>query len=99
MQLNWTDLALADLDIIEAYIAEDNSPVVALDVVLNVLDTTEQILSAHPNAGRMGRVKDTRELVIDGISFTVIYRVMGRLSQVQILRVLHDAQNWPPNKK
>jgi toxin ParE1/3/4 len=95
VQLKWTDLALADLGHIETYIAEDNSPVVAIDVVLKVIDTTEMILPDHPGAGRAGRVKGTRELVIDGIPFIVIYRKVERLNQVQILRVLHDAQQWP----
>ena len=93
MQLKWTDPAVDDLDNVEQYITEDNSPSVAIDVVLNILDTTETVLTGHPNAGRLGRVKDTRELVIDGIPFTVIYRVQEPTT-VQILRVLYDAQQW-----
>lgn len=95
MLIKWTDLAIADLDHVEAYLAENNSPVVAIDVVLKVINTTELILPAHPAAGRPGRVKGTRELVIDGVPFIVIYRQIERLNQVQILRVLHDAQQWP----
>lgn len=95
MQLHWTDVAEADLDRIEEYIRHESNPTVAIDVVLNVMDTVEAILPDHPNAGRIGRVKTTRELVIDGIPFIVIYRVMNTLRQVQILRVLHDAQQWP----
>ena len=94
MQLKWTDLAVEDLDHVEQYITEDNSPAVAIDVVLNILDTTETVLGGHPHAGRLGRVKDTRELVIDDIPFTVVYRVQEPAT-VQILRVLHDAQQWP----
>ena len=95
MRLKWTDLALEDLDHIEAYITEDNSPSVAIDIVLKVIDTTEMILPDHPDAGRIGRVKGTRELVIDGIPFIVIYRQVEGLNQIQILRLLHDAQQWP----
>lgn len=94
MQLKWTDLAVADLDKIEAYITEENSPQVAVDMVLKVIDTVAMVLPDHPNAGRIGRVKDTRELVIDSIPFTVIYRRAGA-SQIQVLRILHDAQQWP----
>lgn len=96
MQLKWTDLAVADLDRIEEHIRKENSTAVAIDVVLNVIDSGELILSDHPQAGRIGRVKDTRELVIDGIPFIVIYRVTHEL---QILRVLHDAQQWPTVKE
>ena len=92
MQLKWTDLAEKDLDNIETYITTENSPLVAVDVVLN---SCELILSNHPQAGRPGRVSGTRELVINGIPLIVVYRIVDRLGQLQILRVLHDAQQWP----
>ncbi|HEY7886307.1 MAG TPA: type II toxin-antitoxin system RelE/ParE family toxin [Cellvibrionaceae bacterium] len=95
MQLKWTDLAAADLDEIEVYIAKENSPSVAIDVVMKILDTTHLILPEHPGAGRHGRRKGSRELVIDGLPFVVIYRQDHVLDQLQILRVLHDAQQWP----
>ena len=95
MRLKWTDLADADLDNIEAYIAKENRPSVAIDVVMNIVDTTHLVLSAHPSAGRLGRLKGTRELVIDGLPFIVVYRQHYILNQLQILRVLHDAQQWP----
>ena len=60
MQLKWTDLAAKDLDKIEAHITEDNSAIVALDVVMNIIEGTHFILSDHPRAGRQGRVKNTR---------------------------------------
>ena len=96
MQLKWTDLANADLDHVEAYITQENDIVVAIDVVLKIIDTTELMLLNHPAAGRLGRVKNTRELVINGVPFVVIYRHVKALGRVEILRVLHDAQQWPP---
>lgn len=95
MQIKWTDLANADLEQVEVYIALENSIVVAIDIVLKSINTTELILSNHPAAGRLGRVKNTRELVINGVPFIVIYREIKRLQKVEILRVLHDAQQWP----
>lgn len=95
MQLKWTDLAARDLDHIETYIATENSPAVAIDIVLTVISTAELVLFSNPRAGRPGRVRDTRELVIDGIPFLLVYRIVDRIEQVQILRVLHDAQQWP----
>ena len=98
MQLKWTDLASEDLDHIEAYITDENCVAVAVDVVLKVIDTAELILLSHPSVGRLGRVKGTRELVIDGVPFILIYRFHQRLNQVQVLRVLHDSQQWPKTK-
>jgi toxin ParE1/3/4 len=94
--LKWTDLADADLDHVEAYISQENSVVVAIDIVLKIIDSIEMILPNHPEAGRLGRVKNTRELVISGVPFIVIYRIARGLQRVEILRVLHDAQQWPP---
>ncbi|MFT6202141.1 MAG: addiction module RelE/StbE family toxin [Candidatus Endobugula sp.] len=95
MQLKWTDLADIDLDKIEAYIAKENSPLVAIDVVMSIVDSVYLILPDHPRAGRQGRLKNTRELVIDGVPFIVIYRESSSTSTVEILRVLHNAQQWP----
>ena len=95
MQLKWTNLANTDLENIETYIREDNSPSVAIDVVLEIIDKAQQILPQHPGAGRQGRVKNTRELVIDGLPFVVIYREQLSENRIEILRVLHDAQQWP----
>ena len=95
MQLKWTDLAESDLEKIEAHIAQDNSPTVAIDVVMNIIDSTNLILPEHPRAGRQGRLKNTRELVIDGLPFIVIYRENISTNYIEVLRVLHNAQQWP----
>jgi len=94
VQLQWTEPATQDLDKIEAYISTENSPIVAIDIVLKVIETVEIVLPAHPRAGRIGRVTETREFVVDGVPFIVIYREVGS-DQLQVLRVLHDAQQWP----
>lgn len=95
MQLKWTDLADIDLEKIEAHIAQENSPIVAIDVVMNIIDSAHLILPDHPRAGRQGRLRNTRELVIDGIPFIMIYRENDSTNSIEILRVLHDAQQWP----
>jgi len=95
VQLNWTELAANDLETIEAYITKDNSPAVAMDVVISILNSTEQVLAFHPEAGRPGRVKNTRGLVIVGQPYIVIYRENRERLSVEILRVLHEAQQWP----
>ena len=45
VQLKWTDLAGTDLEKIEAHIAQENSPSVAIDVVINIIDSSHSILS------------------------------------------------------
>ncbi|MFT6917096.1 MAG: toxin ParE1/3/4 [Motiliproteus sp.] len=95
MQLKWTDLASIDLDKIEAHIGQENSPLVAIDVVIKIIDSAHLILPDHPRAGRQGRLKNTRELAVDGIPFIVIYREHISTNCIEILRVLHDTQQWP----
>lgn len=95
MQLKWTELADIDLERIEAHITDDNSPIVAIDVVISIIDSVHLILLEHPRAERQGRVKSTRELVIEGLPFIMIYREQVSANRIEILRVLHEAQQWP----
>ncbi len=95
MQLNWTELAVQDLDHVESYTPEEGGPSAAIDLVIRIIDLTEKILLQYPDAGRSGRVAGTRELVITGASFIVIYRDLSRLRQLQVLRIFHDARKWP----
>lgn len=95
MQLKWTDLADADLEKIEAHISKENSPAVAIDVVMHIIDSVYLVLFDYPRAGRQGRVKNTRELVVDGVLFIVVYRESVGANRIEMLRVLHHAQQWP----
>ena len=45
VQLKWSDLAGTDLEKIEAHIAQENSPSVAIDVIMNIIDSSHSILS------------------------------------------------------
>lgn len=92
MQLKWTDLASSDLDIIETYITEENSKNIAIDVVLNIVDSVQITLNQFPRAGRLGRVTNTRELIINGLPYIVIYRENINTDRIEILRVLHHSQ-------
>ena len=53
-------------------------------------------LVQFPQLGVIGRKRGTRELVILRTSLIVVYRVRPKLKRVEILRVLHSSQQWPP---
>jgi toxin ParE1/3/4 len=91
MRVVWTRPALRDLDRIQDYVAADN-PSAAARLVEQILDRTEDQLSGNSNIGRPGRVRGTRELVLAGIPYIVVYRLK---SQVEIVAVMHAARNWP----
>ena len=90
----WLDDARADLDRNLDYI-EQESPRGALSVALAIRKGADVLLSEYPEAGRSGRRRGTRELVISGTPFILIYRVRTRPARVEILRVLHGKQKWP----
>lgn len=56
------------------------------------------MLADHPEAGRRGRLGGTRELVIPRTAFLLIYRIDREAQTVEILRLLHGAQQWPPKR-
>ena len=91
MRIRWLDLALDDLDEIAVYISQDNPD--AARRMVGRLWQSVQDLAVQPEMGRPGRVHGTREWVVGNTPFIVPYRVVG--SEIQILRVLHGARNWP----
>lgn len=85
----WTALAERQRDDALAYIANDN--VHAALRQLEEIRRQVRRLSEHPNMGRPGKVRGTRELVVRHTPFIAVYRVLA--DTVQIVRFLHGAQN------
>jgi addiction module RelE/StbE family toxin len=90
VHLEWTLPALRDIKEAGDFIAVDN-PQTAERTAERVREAVEYLLD-HPTMGRTGRVSGTRELVISGTPFIVVYRIA--VPSVQILRVLHHARKW-----
>ncbi len=88
MKLRWLSPALAQLDRVYECIAQEN-PKAARWVFTQIRDTTQK-LKRFPNAGRIGKVEGTRELIVTNLPYLIVYRV--RATEVQILRVLHTSQ-------
>ena len=88
----WKLAAIADRKRIAQYIARDN-PVAAVELV-DVLIEQAGRLDANPKMGRPGRMQGTREWVAHP-HYVIVYHLIGKPAQVEILRVLHTAQQWP----
>ena len=84
MRVRWTTDAADDLERICDYIAESR-PESARRVAQSIVQGIAS-LDTFPNRGRPGRVEGTRELVFVSLPF----------DEVQVLRILHGAQQWPP---
>ncbi len=76
---------------VREYGARDN-PDAASGVAKRIREAV-RILADHPAAGRPGRVPLTREIIVSGTPYILPYRL--RAGAVEILRVLHAAQEWP----
>ncbi|MEW6426921.1 MAG: type II toxin-antitoxin system RelE/ParE family toxin [Thermodesulfobacteriota bacterium] len=89
--VEWTGPALRDLQNAGEYIAQ-HDPAAATRMAERIREAVEY-LPEQPNLGRPGRVGGTRELVVSGSPFIVIYWSRGGV--IQILRLLHHARRWP----
>ena len=92
MLVRWTNPAADDLSHICDY-TEDRFGSLqahrAAVAIYNAADSLQQM----PRRGRVGRKRDTLEIVMPGLPFVVIYRV-GK-DAIEIVRILHCAQQWP----
>ena len=93
MKVRWRPAAEADRDGIIDYIAKDD-PVAAIDLG-DAIDRRVAELPQQPKLYRMGRVRGTREMVVHP-NYIVVYRIVR--GEIEILRVLHSAQEWPPTR-
>jgi toxin ParE1/3/4 len=89
--IKWSILSAADRNAIFEYTQANSSQAAAL--VDDRIRLSISKLRKSPGIGRPGRVKGTRELLIQRTPYIAAYRVYG--GGVRILRILHGAQQWP----
>lgn len=91
MSVRWLTPAHKDLSaLVEWY--EQNAPEVLSTVAQRIWDAA-QSLTMFPHRGRPGFIDGTRELLVPQLPYMLVYKVQG--SDVMILRLLHQHQNWP----
>ena len=88
MTIFWTAPALRDLPEIWTYIAHDK-PDAATHLVSRLREASET-LATQPHMGRAGRVPHTRELVVAGTPYVLVYRITAR--HVEIIAALNGAR-------
>lgn len=98
MRVEWSDLALDDLDEIARYIERD-SPFYAREFIERIFDTTDR-LAIFPHSGRLVPEADDnqiREVIVQG------YRVMYDIEadRVLVLAIMHGSRdlNNPSNQQ
>ena len=90
MQVRWEEDAIADLVKLRAYIARDN-PEAASRIATKII-TAANLLTEHPLLGKAGRIHTTRELVVSGTPYTLIY--LPESEAITILRIFHQSRSW-----
>ena len=90
----WTGPAWQQYRMALDRLAEDQ-PQSALDQDAAITKAVAR-LGSYPRLGRPGRRRGTRELVVSGTPFIVVYRIQEQeANQIQVIRFLHGAQQWP----
>ncbi len=92
MMLSWSPAAINDLRAIHSHVAADSIRA-ADNLLLEIVLTVKQLLSAYPTIGRPGRAQGTRELIIPRTPYIAPYRIQGET--LEILRIYHGARPWP----
>ena len=90
MRIRWTEGATDNLTQVEEYIARDN-PAAAVNTVLKIIATAE-MLADYPALGKRGRERGTRELVIAGLPFCIIFAIYRE--ELVVIRVLHTSRKY-----
>ncbi len=85
---------MQDLEEITLYIQKDSG--LATQSVAKALFDAANSLDLLPSRGRPGRISGTRELVVSGLPYIVVYQVTA--IAVHILRIYHSTRNWPENR-
>ena len=92
VKVRYSRRAQRQLDDIHSYIRERN-PEAATRVIARIRRSVDLLLD-FPSLGPHGLVAGTRELVVVGLPYVVVYRLAtGRDDIIDILGVYHSAQD------
>lgn len=91
MRIRWLSLAGDDLEQVGSWYRE-HAPEHLGQVAQSILTATDSLASL-PLRGRPGVVDGTRELLVPGAPYILVYAV--RDDSVVIIRVVHQHRLWP----
>jgi addiction module RelE/StbE family toxin len=92
MKIVIRETAYHDVERIYAWIARD-SPRNAQSVIRRIDAAIEDKLAFFPFMGRPGRAAGTREWVVRGLPYIIVYRVDEGRDELTVLSVFHGAQD------
>lgn len=94
MRLRYSGHARDDLESLFEYIAENDA--VAAQKVSRIIRAGVDRLLQFPSYGRVGDIEGTRQFVVAGAPYIVIYEIEDEM--ISILRIYHTAQDRPGSR-
>ncbi|MBA2709867.1 MAG: type II toxin-antitoxin system RelE/ParE family toxin [Tatlockia sp.] len=91
MKIKFTKRAAQDIQSSFDFIRKDN-PSAANSIITRIMECIENI-AVYPAIGRLGRVPNTRELVVSSTPLIIIYQVRNDI--LFIARIIHASRKWP----
>jgi toxin ParE1/3/4 len=90
MKVRWLESAITSLRAAYRFVASKDPD--AAEMIVIRIEKTVARLGTHPLSGRLGTVEGTREVVVPGLPYVLVYRVTE--NEVDILRVWHTRQDF-----
>jgi addiction module RelE/StbE family toxin len=90
MKLRYTRIALQHIRSIHAYVAE-RDPAAARRVAERIHVASER-LADFPQMGRRGSERGTREWVVRGLPYVIVYQILEGGDELLVLSVMHGAR-------
>ena len=96
LTVRWTARARLQLLSIQDYVAARNPA--AAKRIGEALKAAVLLLKDLPNAGRAGTAEGTREWVVRGMPYIIVYKLREEMGELHILGIFHQRQKRPSGK-
>ena len=87
------DSAAADMHGIMDYLLGEGLPLDAVEEYMARIFKAPEYLATLPGAGKPGRMPNTREWLVKGTLYALVYALRDR--RIRILRVIHGSRQFP----
>ncbi len=91
MKILLTPTANHDIKYIYSYIVENNDISTAKKVLSSIENMIDH-LEKFSELGKVGRVKNTRELTVPKLPFIIIYKLYK--THIAIVSIMHTSKKW-----
>jgi toxin ParE1/3/4 len=93
LEVWWVGRARLQVLSIQEYVGQRNPA--AAKRIGAALRAAVSLLKDLPNSGRAGSLEGTREWIVHGLSYIIVYEVLEDRGELHILGVFHQAQKRP----